>query len=236
MTPDQANEYAALVRNLKTKPGELEAWSSALGHPIGNASNILSFMRHNPNAQLSTYFQQDDVQGQPVLPNGPALPTRIMGALNEGLADTVGFMVDLGNSGIRAVGLPTSDKPIMGSDWIRSGMHGVGIGQASEGYAPRSDLERYGQAFARGVGQAAVPLGGSLAVGSKLRLAAPALETLASPTRSAIREAFVSGAVNPAVTVAGEVGGSVGANVAGQVADDYAPGNRWAQVGAQVVG
>jgi len=236
MTPDQASEFAALVRNPKTKPAELEAWSNELGHPIANASNILSFVRRNPNAKLSTYFQQDDVQGQPVLPNGPALPTRIMGAVNEGIADTVGFPVDLVNSGIRAVGLPASDNPIMGSDWIRSGMHRLGIGEASEGYAPRSGVERYGQAIARGVGQAAVPLGGSLAIGSKLRLAAPTLETLASPTRSAIRESFVTAAANPAVTVAGEVGGGVGANVAGQAADDYAPGNRWAQMGAQVVG
>jgi hypothetical protein len=236
MTPQQASDYAALVRNPATKPEELSAWAGQQGHHIGNADNILSFMRHNPNAQLSTYFQQDDVAGQPVLPNGPALPTRLLGAVNEGIPDVVGSFVDLAAAGIRAVGLPTADTPIMGSDWIRSQMHRLGMGQTSEGYAPQSGAERYGQSFARGVGQAVVPLGGSLAIGSKLRLAAPALETLASPTRSAIREAFVSGAANPAVTVAGEVGGGVGANVAGQVADDYAPGNRWAQVGAQVVG
>ena len=236
MTPDQASQYTALVRNPKTKPGDLVAWSSALGHPISNASNILGFIRKNPHALVSTYFQQDDVQRQPVLPNGPALPTRVLGAVNEGIADLIGSPVDLAKAGIRAVGLPTADQPIMSSDWIRSRMHSLGMGQSSEGYAPRSDVERYGQAIARGVGQAAVPLGGTLAIGSKLRLAAPMAGTLASPTRSAIRESFVSAAANPAVTVAGEVGGGIGANVGGQVADDYAPGNRWAQAGAQVAG
>ena len=236
MTPDQASQYTALVRNPATKPGELEAWSQAMGHPIYNGSNILGFVRKNPHALLSTYFQQDDVQGQPVLPSGPALPTRVLASVNEGIADTVGAPVDLVNAGIRAVGLPAADHPIMGSDWIKSGMHGLGIGATSEGYAPRSDLERYGQAVARGVGQAAVPLGSTLAIGNRLRLAAPLAETLASPTRSAIRESFIGAAANPAVTIAGEVGGGVGANAAGQAADDYDPNNRWLQVGAQVAG
>ncbi len=236
MTPEQTSQYGGLVRDPATKAADLEAWATAQGHHIGNADNILSFMRRNPHAQLSSYFQRSDVTDQPVLPNGPALPTRVLGAVNEGIADTLGFPVDLVNGGIRAVGLPASDNPIMGSEWLRSGMHDLGIGQASEGYAPRSGVERYGQAFARGVGQAVVPLGGSLAIGSKLRLATPIVGATANPVRAALRQSFVTAAEHPSLAVAGEVGGGVGANVAGQVADDYAPGNRWAQMGAQVVG
>jgi endonuclease YncB( thermonuclease family) len=235
-TPLQARDYDALVRNPNTKPADLEGWATAQGHNIGNADNILSFMRRNPHAQLSSYFQQSDVLDQPVLPNGPALPTRVLGSLNEGIADTFGFPSDLLFGAINAVGLPTPEQPWLGSASIKSKMHDLGMGQASEGYAPRSGAERYGQAFARGVGQAVVPLGGSLAVGSKLRLAAPVLEASANPVRAALRQSFVAAAEHPGLAVAGEVGGGVGANVAGQVADDYAPGNRWAQVGAQVVG
>jgi hypothetical protein len=83
-----------------------------------------------------------------------------MGALNEGIADTFGQPVDLVNYGLKAIGVPTSTKPFMGSDWISSQMHRLGTGAYSPSYAPQSNPEHYEQMLARGFGQAAVPFGG----------------------------------------------------------------------------
>ena len=77
-----------------------------------------------------------------------------MGSLNEGMADTIGQPVDLVGSALKWTGLPMSDKPFMGSDWISSQMHGLGVGAFNKSYAPQSQPEGYGQQIARGVGQA----------------------------------------------------------------------------------
>jgi hypothetical protein len=83
-----------------------------------------------------------------------------MGSFNEGIADSLGGSVDMANWGMNQVGIPTSANPIMGSDWVRSIMHSGNMGAYSNAFAPQSNPEHYGQQFARGFGQAAVPMGG----------------------------------------------------------------------------
>jgi hypothetical protein len=164
MSPSQLNDYTALVRNPQTQPAALEAWGHAQGYPISNASDILGFVRQNPNATLSDYFQQPAPTPQssaaPSPPSQPGLASRLMGSFNEGMADSLGGAVDMANWGMKHVGIPTSPNPIMGSDWIRSIMHSGNVGAYSKAYDPQNTPEYYGQQFARGFGQAAVPTGG----------------------------------------------------------------------------
>ena len=236
MTPHQASEYLALIRDPDTTPDQLSAWAQSQGQAITNAGNILSFMRRNPNAKAATYFQQADATGAAVLPNRHNVVERGLGAVNEGIADVVGFPVDAVNAAIGMTGLPASDRPILGSEWIRDQLHKLGIGQADEGYAPRSDAERYAQSFLRGVGQAAIPIGGPLAVGSRLAAAAAPVALESSAARSAIRNALLEASASPRALVAGELGANAAANISGQAADDYAPGNPYARMGAEIAG
>lgn len=236
MAADEYREYAALLRDPKTTPEALEAWAARRGRRITNAGNLLAFMRDNPNATIGGEWQQADVTGEPVLRDGPGVVVRSLGAFNEGLADLLGAPVDLVNAGLGAIGVPVSDRPFLGSESIREGMRSVGIGQFDDSYSPRTDAERYAQAFARGTGQAALPIGGQLAAGGRLALRAPSLLTQGSAVRSATRGALVDAARRPGVLIAGEAGAGAGAGLSGQVADDLAPGNPYAMLAAQVAG
>ena len=161
MNPSQFAAYAALVRNPQTQPADLESWGKTQGYPISNAADILGFVRQNPSASLSNYFQQPPAASSPAQPpSPPGLASRLMGSFNEGIADSLGGSVDMVNSGAHMIGLPTSPNPIMGSDWIRSIMHSGNMGAYSNAFSPQSNPEYYGQQFARGFGQAAVPFGG----------------------------------------------------------------------------
>lgn len=236
MTPQQAGEYNALTRDPKTTPEKLQAWGAAQGQAITNAGNILSFMRRNPTAKASPYFQQRDAADQAVLPNSHGIVERHAGVFNEGLAALAGFPVDIVNTGLKAVGLPMSDRPVLGSDWIKDRMHGVGAGQYEEGFAPRSDVERYSQAFFRGAGESVLPVGGTMAAGTRLALTALPTALEQGVARTAIRGAVRDAASNPRLLIAGETGANVGAEVAGQAADDYDPADPWLEAGAQIAG
>ena len=247
MTAPQYSEYVQLMRNPKTTPEQLDAFATKNGRKLGNAPELLSFMRRNPRAIVNNIWQQEDVQGSPVVKDGQNVVVRHLGALNEGIADTLGLPVDLVNTGLSGLdyaadkvyndGIRLSgDKPLLGSESIRSGFRALGIGQLDESFAPRSTLETYTQAGARGIGQAVVPIGGTLATGGRLALRAPSMLTAASPTRQAVRGTLVDAAKAPSVAVATELGGNVGANLAGEAANQYAPGNPYAQIAAQTLG
>ena len=124
-------------------------------------------MRRNPRAIVNGVWQQEDAVGAPVVKDGQNVVVRHLGALNEGIADTLGAPVDLVNAGLGGLdyladkiyddGIRlSSDKPLLGSESIRSGFHALGAGQLDESFAPRSTLETYTQAGVRGVGQAAL--------------------------------------------------------------------------------
>ena len=236
MTAQQSKEYLALLHDPKTTEAGLSGWIQAQGHAATNVGNILAFMGRNPKAKAATYFQQQDVQGAPVLPDGPGIVTRALGALNEGIPDTLGAPVDIVNAGMGAIGLPVSDRPFLGSEMIRGGMNDLGIGQVDEGYAPRSTPEAYLQSAARGVGQSILPAAGMIGAGGRLAMAAPNALMAASPVRQAGRTLLAEAAARPGVALAGEVGAGVGAGAGGQAARDAFPGNQWADLAGQVVG
>ena len=247
MTAPQYAEFAELMRNPKTTPAQLDTFAAKHGRSLGNAPELLSFMRRNPRAIVNNVWQQEDAQGSPVVKDGQNVVVRHLGALNEGIADMLGFPVDLVNTGLAGLDYAadkvyndginlSSDRPLLGSESIRDGMHAVNIGQVDESFAPRSTLETYTQAGARGIGQSVVPVGGTLAAGGRLAMRAPSLLTAASPTRQAIRSTLVDAAKAPSVAMATELGGNVGANLAGEAANKLAPGNPYAQIAAQTFG
>ena len=247
MTAPQYSEFTGLMRNSKTTPAQLDAFAAKHGRSLGNAPELLSFMRRNPRAIVNNVWQQEDVQGAPVVKDGQNVVVRHLGALNEGIADTLGFPVDLVNTGLAGLDYAadkvyndgirlSSEKPLLGSESIRDGMHALNIGQVDESFAPRSTLETYTQAGARGIGQAAIPIGGTVAAGGRLAMRAPSLLTAASPTRQAVRGTLIDAAKAPSVAVATELGGNVGANLAGEAANQLAPGNPYAQIAAQTLG
>jgi hypothetical protein len=203
---------------------------------MSNAADVLAFHRKHRNALAPGYFQRSDRRIAPMHPENPGIVHRHLGAFNEGLADVAGFPVDLVNGGLNLLGLPVSDRPVLGSEWIRDGLHRAGIGQFDDRFTPRSGLERYTQAAARGVGQAVVPFGGMTAAAGRSVAQGASAATRASAARSAARNLLADAARRPGVAAAAELGAGVGSGTGGQVAADYAPGNRWAQMAGQMIG
>jgi len=163
--------------------------------------------------------------------------TRHLGAFNEGLADTLGAPVDLVNMGLDAIGVPVSDKPFLGSESIRSGMRSLGIGQVDSTYAPQSDLERYTQAGARGLGQASLPAAGTIATGARLAASTvPMALRSTGPVAQGFRNSLLDAAKAPGVTLATEAGAGVGSMLANEAVNDYAPDNALLRIGAQTLG
>ncbi|MGE0774268.1 MAG: hypothetical protein AB7L36_04400, partial [Sphingomonadaceae bacterium] len=237
MTKAQTQQWSAMLRDPRTTEADLNRWMEAQGHKATNLGNILQFMRRNPKATPSAYFQQADVLDEPVLRDEQWLPTRMLAAFNEGLPDFAGAPVDLVNAGMGAVGLPVSDNPAMGSEWLRSGMNSLGLGQTTEGYAPRSDVERYGQSIARGLGQSAIPAGGMIAGGGRLLLStAPRAIASANPVAQAGRTLLTEAAKRPGLTLAAEAGAGIGAGIGGQAARDQFPNSPLADAVGQTIG
>lgn len=176
---------------------------------------------------------------------GPGFATRQLGAVNEGIASLVGAPVDLANMGLGAIGLPTSDKPFLGSESIKDGMHSIGVGRVDESYAPQSALERYTQAAAEMAGNSVLPVAGTLAKGGQLlNKAAPfvsnggstLLAKLGDAASKGGRELAEQAALRPGTVVATEAASALGAGVGGQAARDIAPGNPYAEFAGTMIG
>lgn len=117
-----------------------------------------------------------------------------LSGFNKGVATVLGGPVDLVNAGMRAVGLPTSDRPFMGSDQIKGWMKDTGMVRPNYGY---ETAERIGEGTGMGVGMA-VPFG----------MASRAMAARnASPTVTALFEAL-GPSQSATGTVAGQTVGS----------------------------
>lgn len=239
MNADQAAEWERLVRNPTTTPDQVGDWLRTQGHEAENVGNIVRFLSRNPQAEANPAFQQQDATGAPVQAEPRGLFLRSMDALNEGIIDIVATPFELSH----AVGKLAGDR--LGVDmgdsspiaaWLRDKWHAMGVGQRDEGSAPRSDLERYGQAFLRGAGSAVLPVGGTLSAGGKLALRPPSIATDASAARSAIRGSLVDAAKDPRTAVALELGSGAGSYIGEEAAHDIAPGNPYAAIAGQVIG
>ena len=239
LSPDQQRSYLGTLLNPNASPADLSNWYAQQGRAATNLDNILPYQRRYQNPTPPAYFQQEDVEGKPVLPNNPSLPSRIMNAADEGLINLLGTPVDLTSAAMRAVGIPIPDKPFLGSRSIREGFQRIGAAseEGDTNFAPRSTPEAYAQSIANAAGQTVVPVGAGLGIGGRIlakggTLAAQEAGTVASVLRKLAAET----AARPGITLAGEAGGAVGAGVGGQAARDAFPGNRYADMAGQILG
>lgn len=141
--------------------------------------------------------------------------------LNRGVADGLGAPVDGVNWLMRKAGLPVSDKPALGSDWIKDRMSDVNAVQPTRGH---DEVAHYGELVGNGVTTAA--MGGAVApmlqAGGKAAAVAEAL----GPGKS-LTGTMASQTTGAALQDAGEhagqaVGGDVG-RVIGGIAAPLAP-------------
>lgn len=146
--------------------------------------------------------------------------------LNRGIANVLGAPVDLVNAGLGAVGIPTSDKPFLGSDMIADGMGMIGTRTSDRGAKP----ETMGEYIGRGIGDAS----GALLPGAGI---ARGMQAAQGPVKQGIGNMMMQPFVNtPRRALASELGAGVGMGTAAAAADQLSDGDsRW-QIPAEIVG
>jgi hypothetical protein len=133
---------------------------------------------------------------------------RVFSQPNQMIADVVGAPVDVVNWGLRQIGVG-GDKPVMGSEWIKGQMEGLGV---PVGITPQTPEGRV-------AGQA---LSGAVATLAPYALAQKFVGS-ASPVVSGIAQAV---GTQPGAQIAAGAGAGAG----GQIAEEVAPGNTWARL------
>lgn len=234
MTPKQFKQYSAIIRDPKVSPEKLQAWYKAQGKTIENAEEIVNFVKRNPNATLTDNWVK---KLEPV-----NVGSRHMSKLYDGIAGVLGAPVDITSAVINAPFNAYGGEDVVpdnsfgGSEDWKKLFKWAGLIQDEALTKPQSKTEEYTQAVAEGLGQAAIPAGGTVAAGTRLGMRAASAASKASAGRTVLREGLVSAGKAPAVALASEAGGSVGAAVAGKVAEDVAPDSIVAKVIAQTLG
>lgn len=232
-----------------------------------NEQDALSFVDNERNRAASTDRVFSDIAEQS---GGAAEPvtaglsgdgvnsalgfgTRQLNAFNRGIPDILGAPVDLVNAGLRATGLPVSDRPVLGSEMIRDGAQALGWGLDTPEMAPRSDIERYTQSAARALGQNAIPGLGIIGAGGRVAAGGMSAANAGLRTGTALRSGTSviapTGAVNagarqlalesarrPGVALAAEGGASVGQGTLGEYARQEYPDNPLVQTLAETAG
>lgn len=155
---------------------------------------------------------------------------------NTGLANVLGAPVDATNWLLDKIGVPTSDKPFLGSDSIKSGLDTAGgaLSQALGGNGDRltydniSDLPPTERPFA---------IGGE-AIGSSVPLAAaPLAMARAGVAGPKVLAPVMEMARNsPGLFAAGEAAGAAGAAQGGALAEVFDPGDQRTRMLAEIAG
>jgi hypothetical protein len=102
-----------------------------------------------PAPVASPLLSDEDVGLGAAQPNAGTLAESPFVGFNKGLADTVGAPVDLANWGMKKLGVPVSNDPVMGSNWIDQNILGA-IGANPQMHQPRSAAERLLQGAGEG--------------------------------------------------------------------------------------
>ncbi len=155
---------------------------------------------------------------------------------NTGLANVLGAPVDATNWLLDKIGVPTSDKPFLGSDSIKSGLDTAGgaLSQALGGNGDRltydnvSDLPPIERPFAIG-GEAigsSVPLAAAPLAMARAGIAGP---KVLAPVMEMARN-------SPGLFAAGEAAGAAGAAQGGALAEVFDPGDQRTRMLAEIAG
>lgn len=140
-------------------------------------------------------------------------------AFNRGVANVAGAPVDLVNAGLGAIGLPTSERPVAGSEFFKS-MLSTKVPEAIPGVGGRSmvrepdpeypGVERVGEMTGEGFGAIT-----GLGLLSKVKTGVGVLDALAAPAGQVLKsgKAFLA-------QVPGEVASSLGSIFVGDKGED----------------
>jgi len=231
MSPDQQRAYLGMVLKPNATADDLSNWYSQQGRAATNLPNILQYQRKFASPTPPAYFQTQDVQGTPVLPNSPGLAARMLNRFNTGVMDLAAMPGDLISNLAGRVGIdiPSASQ---GTDYI-SRKTGFTAPAGDPNWAPRSTLERYAGSVAENAGQSVLPVLGTYSAGA--RLAGSAME-LAPGVAPILRNSIRGVMANPVRNLAAEAGGVVGSGLAGQAAQDMFPNNPYANLAAQLAG
>jgi endonuclease YncB( thermonuclease family) len=231
LSDDQQRSYLSTITQPNATPADLSNWYAEQGRAATNVPNIFQYARKFPNPTAPDYFQQQDVQGTPILPNNPGLAARILNRFNTGVMDLAEMPGDLISNlaGRVGINIPSASQ---GVDYI-SRKTGFLARAGDPNWAPRSTLERYAGSVAENAGQSVLPVMGTYGAGAKLLGTATELGTGAAPiARNMLRDVVA----NPGRNLIAEAGGVAGSGIAGQAAQDYAPGNPYVSIAAQLAG
>lgn len=231
LTADQQRSYLDVLRKPAATPGDLSGWYAQQGRAATNLPNIMQYQRKFATPTAPAYFQQQDVQGTPVLPNNPGLAARMLNRFNTGVMDLAAMPGDLiaNLAGRVGINIPSASE---GAAYVGR-KTGFTAAPGDPNFAPRSTLERYAGSVAENAGQSVLPVLGTFGVAAKLGNTARELAPgLAPIIRNSLRDIMVA----PGRNLAAEAGGVIGSGIAGQAAQDYAPDNPYLNMAAQLAG
>jgi hypothetical protein len=161
-----------------------------------------------------------------------------VGGINKGLANLVGLPVDGLNALLRALGAPVSDRPFMGSEFIKSGANAtLGRATSSGTMFPKGPDDFTGRIINRTgeeIGASLLPAAGIMAKAGQYAPSAFRTVNTAAPTIG--RTFFEPIARSPGRAAIGEGAAATGAGIGAGVMQDIAPGNSLAEMGGQFVG
>lgn len=143
---------------------------------------------------------------------------------NVGLRNIVGAPVDIANWTMRKTGLPVSDKPFMGSEWVKERMGDIGV--RPEEYPAQTGVERALRAGGEGVAYALAP-----------QMALEATATRAAPTvaRGVAEKLFGASRPGSSAATAENIALNLGAGAGAEVASENVP-DRWKGVAGMAGG
>ena len=158
--------------------------------------------------------------------------TGFAGGFNVGLAEMAGLPVDLMNWGLSHVGLG-SEKPVMGSRWIKEGVESVSPEMFARG--PDDTLGRVINRVGEEIGASVLPAAGI--AGAALKRGVPAVAGASRSLPGAVADTVVNPVAKAPLAMAGaELGAATGAGVGAGIAQEVAPGNVAAEMTGQMVG
>jgi hypothetical protein len=168
--------------------------------------------------------------------NSPGIGERIVSAVGRGVSNVAGLPVDLLNGTMRAAGLPVSEQPLLGSEWLKDNWNVPGNFVAetltgndyearslsSPALAPRSDGEAFFQRGAEYAGGGVIPGGALFANGLRIagRTAQPA-----NALTGTVKNMSANVAARPGMALLSEGGAALGGSGGVSAAETFAPGN-----------
>jgi hypothetical protein len=191
-------DASSLLSKLDSAVGNSPADSGPSSSSVAPSSSLMDKLQAGSEGKF-TASEAD----KPYETTARSLGMNALARANETLASTLGAPVDVVNAGLRKVGLPVSEKPVMGSEWIKSGM---GLIHANpDDVQPHNEAERIAGGIGGGAASAVLlPLGGEALAAGKVISPAAAATTRAALGAPDALNATIGGASGAGSTIAAD--------------------------------